>query len=45
MREAPWQAEQVAGGRARERIDRLIVVTDGAELVALAKPAVEQRLL
>ena len=31
--------------RAGERVDRLVVVADRAELVAVAEPAVEQRLL
>jgi hypothetical protein len=34
-------AEQVLGARAREGVDRLVVVTDRAELVAVAEPPVE----
>jgi hypothetical protein len=45
VREALRQAEQVLRRRAGERVDRLVVVADRAELVARAEPAVEQRLL
>ena len=33
------------GARAGEGVDRLVVVADRAELVAVAEPALEQRLL
>ena len=33
------------GSRADERVDRLVVVPDCAEVIALAEPALEQRLL
>ena len=45
MREAARQREQVLRRRAGERVDRLVVVADCAELVARAEPAVEERLL
>ena len=37
--------EQMLGRRAGERVDRLVVVADDAELVARAEPELEQRLL
>ena len=45
MRETSRHREQVLRARAREGVDRLVVVADGAQLVALAEPAVEERLL
>jgi hypothetical protein len=45
VRKAPRQREQPRGARAREAVDRLVVVADRAELVPLAEPEVEQRLL
>ena len=39
------QRKQVLRRRARERVDRLVVVADGAELVARPEPPVEQLLL
>jgi hypothetical protein len=45
VREALRQREQPASARAREAVDRLVVVADRAELVPLAEPEVEQRLL
>jgi hypothetical protein len=38
-------SEQVLRRRAREGVDRLVVVADDAELVPVAEPALEQRLL
>ena len=43
LREAAREPEQVLGRRAREGVDRLVVVAHHAELVALAQPALEQR--
>ena len=37
--------QQVLRRRARERVDRLVVVADDAQLVPVAQPALEQRLL
>ena len=45
VRVAPRQREQPLRARAGEAVDRLIVVADGAELVAIAEPEIEQRLL
>src|SRR6185295_3332919 len=45
VREAPRHVEQVLRAGARERVDRLVVVADDAEVVAFAEPEVEQRLL
>src|ERR671937_330363 len=45
VRKASRQGEEVLRRRAGERVDRLVVVADRAELVAAAEPAVEQRLL
>ena len=45
VREAARHAEQVLGAGAGERVDRLVVVADDAEVVAVAEPEVEQRLL
>ena len=39
------QREQVLGGGAGEAVDRLVVVADDAEVVAVAEPVLEQRLL
>ena len=33
------------GSRTDERVDRLVVVSNGAEVIALAEPTVKQRLL
>ncbi len=44
-REARRHPEQVLRRRAREGVDRLVVVADDAELVAVADPALQQRLL
>ena len=43
--EALRQREQPLGARAREAVDRLVVVADRAEIVPVAEPEVEQRLL
>ena len=45
MWEAPRQREQPLGARAGEPVDRLVVVADRTEIVAVAQPEVEQRLL
>ena len=45
VRIAIGQLEQVARRRSGERVDRLVVVADGADVVALAEPELEQRLL
>ena len=45
VREAPRQREQPLGARAREAVDRLVVVADRAEVVPVAEPEIEQRLL
>ena len=45
MREPPRQREQPLGARAGEPVDRLVVVADRAEVVPVAEPEVEQRLL
>ena len=45
VREAPRQREQPLGARPREAVDRLVVVADRAEVVPLAEPEIEQRLL
>src|SRR6266487_4570869 len=45
IREVLRQRQQVLGSRAREGVDRLVVVADRAELVAVAEPELEQRLL
>ena len=42
---AALHLQQVFRGRAGEGVDRLVVVADDAELVAVAEPALEQRLL
>ncbi len=42
---APAQREQVLGRGAREAVDRLVVVADHAEVVAIAEPVLEERLL
>ena len=44
-REPLRQRQQVRGAGAREAVDRLVVVADRAELVAVSEPAFEQRLL
>ena len=44
-REPLRHAEQVLGRGAGERVDRLVVVADDAEVVARAEPQPEQRLL
>ena len=43
--EARRDAEQVLGPGAGEGVDRLVVVADDAEVVAVAEPVLEQRLL
>ena len=45
LREPRRHTEQVLGRCAGERVDRLIVVPDDAELVTVAEPELEQRLL
>ena len=45
MREPPRHREQVLRARAGEGVDRLVVVADRAQLVAVAEPAVEKGLL
>ena len=45
VRKPRGHCEQVLRARAREGVDRLVVVADGAQLVAIAEPAVEERLL
>ena len=45
LRESPRQREQPLRARAREAVDRLIVVADRAEIVPVAEPEIEQRLL
>ena len=45
VRKARRQTEQVRGRRPGECVDGLVVVADGAELVTIAEPAVEERLL
>ena len=45
VRVATRHFEQVLRARARERVDRLVVVADDAEVVALAEPVLEQLLL
>jgi hypothetical protein len=45
VREPLRQRKQPLGARAREAVDRLVVVTDDAYVVTLAEPEVEQRLL
>ena len=45
MREPLRQREQPPRAGAREAVDRLVVVPDRAELVPLAEPEIEQRLL
>jgi hypothetical protein len=45
MWEAPRQCEQPLCARAREAVNRLVVVADRAEVVPVAEPEVEQRLL
>ena len=45
VREALRHREQVLGACACERVDRLVVVADRTQLVAIAEPAVEQCLL
>ena len=45
VREARRHRQQVLRAGTRERVDRLIVVADDAELVAAAEPEIEQRLL
>ena len=45
VREAPRQREQPLRARTGEAVDRLVVVADDAEVVAIAEPEVEQRLL
>ena len=42
VRKPLWHREEVLGRRARERVDRLVVVADDAEVVAFAEPAFEQ---
>ena len=42
MRVPAGEAQQVLGRRAGERVDRLVIVADHAEVVALAEPAFEQ---
>ena len=44
-REAAGKRQQVRGAGAGEAVDRLVVVPDRAQLVAVAEPALEQRLL
>jgi hypothetical protein len=44
-REPPGDVQEVSRRRAGERVDRLIVVADDAEIVALAGPQEKQRLL
>src|SRR5439155_6561120 len=44
-REALRQRQQVVGRRPGERVDRLVVVANRAELVAVAEPELEQGLL
>jgi hypothetical protein len=43
VREPPREAQEVLGRSAGERVDRLVVVADDTEVVALAEPPVEQR--
>ena len=45
VRESLGHGEQVLGPGAGERVDRLVVVADDAEVVAVAEPEVEERLL
>ncbi len=45
VRETVGDAEQVLGSGAGERVDGLVVVADDAEVVPIAQPEVEQRLL
>ncbi len=45
VRKAIGQLEQVARRRSGERVDRLVVVAHRADVVALAEPELEQRLL
>ena len=45
VREPVRHPEQVLRAGAGERVDRLVVVADDAEVVAVAEPEVEQRLL
>ena len=45
LRVARGQPEQPLGRGAGEAVDRLVVVADRAELVAVAEPELEQRLL
>jgi hypothetical protein len=45
VREPRRHRKQVLGARTGEAVDRLVVVTHAAEIVALAEPQVEQRLL
>ena len=45
VRKATRQRQQPLGARTREAVDRLVVVADGAELVPVAEPEIEQRLL
>ncbi len=45
VREAARHAEQVLRPGAGERVDRLVVVADDAEIVSVAEPEVEERLL
>ena len=45
VRVARGDAEQPAGRGSREAVDRLVVVADDAEVVAVAEPELEERLL
>ena len=45
LREPRGNAEQVLRARTGERVDRLIVVADDAQVVPVAEPQIEQRLL
>ena len=45
VREPSREAQQVLGRGAGERVDRLVVVADDAEVVARAEPPIEQARL
>ena len=45
LRKPVGHGEQVVGARTGEAVDRLVVVADDAEIVAVAEPQVEQLLL
>ena len=44
-RETQGHLEQVAGGRSREPVDRLVVVAHDAQVVTAAEPFPQERLL